>query len=977
MTAARTIRRLPGFRFEAQPPPLEEVLPRMDVAAFVGFAASGPLHLPVAVEDAAQFASVFGGDAPLAWDARRGQTVYAHLAPAVKAFFRNGGRRCWVIRVAGRARANYFNVPGLAVLGRDGRLDPALARARSEGSWSDDLQTTAALTSRPVVVTRYASPANFELELRSPDEVVEGDLLRLTFGDGLTCLLVVESVKPSGGASVASASAVARFKVSVAGGRTRWFRPPGAAPVVKAGSARVLTVAGRNRRAAALVEPKSAWGRGKSQGPGEQVTLNLDLRAEDTPALGSFVRATLGNRALWLRVDEARVLARSDAPVQTVQVAGESTWLLKTRPAGQPAKPPACEKLLFELRVRRGDDDPVSLSGLAFAPRHARFWGALPSDAALYADDTSAPDDNPHSSVLRDASAPRFPLAGNRDDDAQVYLPVLMPAFPEHYLGPRERRGEPLTRDGLDLFDTDLFLDAGLKETGVIALASQADFIRYQSPRPRRLKGVHAAFGLEEATIICVPDAVHGGWTRRSEAEHRPRRSTPLPHPEWWRFLDCGEARETALADEPRRENFLDCGLRVIAPPTLKATPPDAAGTLTLSWAGEADAQFVLEESNAPDWTGAAVVYEGGDTQVTIYGRGAGHYFYRVRATAGGSSSNWSQGVGVLVRAGAGWESNLPAAFQSQTLLEVHCALLRMCAARGDMLAVLSLPEHFREADALGHVAQLKPSARLSASADGASAIGGGTSASGGHGIGVSGQGASGVSGQAASLIAPLSFGETRALSFGALYHPWLYFSGEGAPPSTLRRCPPDGVAAGVIARRAFERGAWIAPANELLQGVVALDPPVRRARLLDLQDAQVNALRQEPRGFVALSADTLSDEVDWRPIGVRRLLSLLRRVALKLGATYVFEPNNEAFRRLVRRGFEGLLGGMYARGAFAGANAEAAFRVVTDSTLNTRQLADEGRFIVEIKVAPSLPLTFLTIRLVQSGDRGLATVEG
>ena len=101
-----------------------------------------------------------------------------------------------------------------------------------------------------------------------------------------------------------------------------------------------------------------------------------------------------------------------------------------------------------------------------------------------------------------------------------------------------------------------------------------------------------------------------------------------------------------------------------------------------------------------------------------------------------------------------------------------------------------------------------------------------------------------------------------------------------------------------------------------------------------------------------------------------------VRRLLRDEKVTYVFEPNNEAFHRLVRRGFEGLLGGMYARGAFAGATTDAAFRVVTESTLNTRQLMDEGRFIVEIKVAPSLPLTFLTIRLVQSGDRGLATEE-
>src|SRR5919199_4401105 len=98
-----TTRRLPGFRFEADSPPLAEVLPRMDVACFVGFAASGPLHVPVAVESVAQFESVFGKDAPLAWDSARGEQAFAHLAPCVRSFFANGGRRCWSVRVA-RAR---------------------------------------------------------------------------------------------------------------------------------------------------------------------------------------------------------------------------------------------------------------------------------------------------------------------------------------------------------------------------------------------------------------------------------------------------------------------------------------------------------------------------------------------------------------------------------------------------------------------------------------------------------------------------------------------------------------------------------------------------------------------------------------------------------------------------------------------------------------------------------------------------------
>ena len=123
MCAVR-VSRLPGFRFETQAPALPEVLPRMDIAVFVGFAASGPLQIPVAIESEAQFAAIFGEDAPLAWDLSRGEQLYAHLGPAVRAFFRNNGNRCWVIRVARQkrgsdqdlnyARYNYFPIPALA-----------------------------------------------------------------------------------------------------------------------------------------------------------------------------------------------------------------------------------------------------------------------------------------------------------------------------------------------------------------------------------------------------------------------------------------------------------------------------------------------------------------------------------------------------------------------------------------------------------------------------------------------------------------------------------------------------------------------------------------------------------------------------------------------------------------------------------------------------------------------------------------------
>src|SRR5687768_10364139 len=64
---------------------------RTDVAGFVGIAERGPLDVPVPVESWRQFQAHFGD-----------VTGAGFLAYAVRAFFENGGRRCWVVRVASR-----------------------------------------------------------------------------------------------------------------------------------------------------------------------------------------------------------------------------------------------------------------------------------------------------------------------------------------------------------------------------------------------------------------------------------------------------------------------------------------------------------------------------------------------------------------------------------------------------------------------------------------------------------------------------------------------------------------------------------------------------------------------------------------------------------------------------------------------------------------------------------------------------------
>ncbi|HYG59806.1 MAG TPA: hypothetical protein VD902_17215, partial [Symbiobacteriaceae bacterium] len=217
----------PGIVFQTVPPPLRDKLPRMDVAAFVGFASAGPLHRPVVVEDEVHFRQIFGDDPELAWDSRLGAPHRAYLGTAVRAFFRNGGRRCWVVRVAGdSAVPNRFLVPGLVRVDGDGRVCSAELLARSEGPWSDALRVGAALTSLRLGLVNFALPdtgAVVTVSARARDRVAPGDLLRLTFQQAVL-FLAVSQVERTGSAWVVK-------------GRESWFQLEAALPADGAGVA--------------------------------------------------------------------------------------------------------------------------------------------------------------------------------------------------------------------------------------------------------------------------------------------------------------------------------------------------------------------------------------------------------------------------------------------------------------------------------------------------------------------------------------------------------------------------------------------------------------------------------------------------------------------------------------------------------------------------------------------------------------------
>lgn len=802
------LRSLPGFTFETVTAPLEEALPRMDVAAFVGFAASGPVNVPVAIEQAAEFDGIFGPDVMLAWDLARGEPAYAHLGPAVRAFFRNGGRRCWVIRVASSPVANTFPLRDLLAWSADrGDVRPAAARARAEGSWSDRLET-ATVVRRTALAFTSASPAGQGLELLLPSagSLERKDLLRLTFS------------------------------------------------------------ADRHR----------------AFGVVDAITL--------LPSGNALLR--LGP-VLWF----------SDPPRPVTFLGTASPYV--TMPA-----PTLVEVLHLDLLARMGGGEPQRAERLGLVSGHPRFWGALPDDAAFF---TPWADPMAHGLPVdrRPAITPRFPLAGSAEA-ADITVPIVDSAVPE-YAGRAAAAGSAAQRDGLVAFDPSLFLDPRLRDVGMQALMGQAESLKYQSARtPQLLTGIHAAMFIEEATVIAVPDAVHAAWTILEDTAAPPSGTLPAEPPP---VDPCAPGGPFELCEPGRL-------------PAPAFHVPALGDSIHLAWDPVAGAtRYTLEEAGAPAFDSWHELATTPHTAFDVYNRPPGQYAFRVRAASAAQASLASEGRTVTIpfrpRALTGLEP-----YDSRGLLEVQRALLRLCGSRADMVAVLALPESYREADALPHVRALT-----------------------------------------AGAIEP-------ALSYGTLYHPWIVTS-EGAD-GTLRRMPPDGAASGVLARRTLARGAWVAPANEPLRGVVALTPALRRdaPSRRELLTAQLNILSHEPAGFLTLNADTLSRDPDLRPLNVRRLLILLRRRALQVGSRYVFEPNGPAFARLVQRGFEEMLGRLYERGAFAGRTASTSYQVVVDEAINTPRSRDAGRFFVELRVAPSRSLTFLRVRLLQHGDRLSATEE-
>jgi uncharacterized protein len=212
--------------------------------------------------------------------------------------------------------------------------------------------------------------------------------------------------------------------------------------------------------------------------------------------------------------------------------------------------------------------------------------------------------------------------------------------------------------------------------------------------------------------------------------------------------------------------------------------------------------------------------------------------------------------------------------------------------------------------------------------------------------------------------------GFNRRSMFAALYYPWIKVANprNGGRPIAI---PPCGHMMGVWCRTDETRGLFKAPANDTPRGVIGLSYETNFREQELLNPLGINCIRNFSnynRGIKIWGARTLAepDNIQWRYIPVRRMMSYIEK-SIEIGTQWVvFEPNDSSLWGRVTRTVSSFLEGLWRQGALVGGTAAESFFVKCDGELNTPDTMMMGRLYIEVGVAPVRPAEFVIFRISQ-----------
>jgi phage tail sheath protein FI len=218
----------------------------------------------------------------------------------------------------------------------------------------------------------------------------------------------------------------------------------------------------------------------------------------------------------------------------------------------------------------------------------------------------------------------------------------------------------------------------------------------------------------------------------------------------------------------------------------------------------------------------------------------------------------------------------------------------------------------------------------------------------------------------------------TSDRGFGAYYFPWITIRDPLSPKDQVN-VPPSGHIAGIYARTDATRGVHKAPANETVRGALDLTYKVTREEQGELNRLGVNCIRQFlTQGIRVWGARTLADSAsEWRYLNVRRLFNQIEESIANGTRWVVFEPNDRALWKSIRRDVSAFLTLQWRQGALMGATPEEAFFVQCDEETNPPEVIDAGMVVTVIGIAPVKPAEFVIFRIGQGAGGPQIETQG
>jgi len=204
---------------------------------------------------------------------------------------------------------------------------------------------------------------------------------------------------------------------------------------------------------------------------------------------------------------------------------------------------------------------------------------------------------------------------------------------------------------------------------------------------------------------------------------------------------------------------------------------------------------------------------------------------------------------------------------------------------------------------------------------------------------------------------------------YAAVYWPWVKVNDplNNNRPTVV---PPLGHIAGIYARTDRTRNVGKAPAGTVdgaLAGITGLELDPTQGMRDFVYPYRVNPLINSPQSGRALwGSRTLAADTSWRNINAVRLFMFVEKSIFNSTHWIVFEPNGPSLWSRIKTQLVGFLTNLFNDSYFAGKSPSAAFFVVVDETNNSAASVDLGETIIDVGIAPNKPAEFIRFRFQQ-----------